>query len=301
MKRRGAVLAAVVAAALCVSGFGWEVRRDVSVRQGPAAQTQKVGHLKKGEEVCVLLEQDGWGKIIYAGKEAYVSMHYLDELEYDVPVKLEYEEAPVINVLGDSITYGENLDAQSEAWPEVLEKLCGATVHNYGVKATTIAINNEDSFIERYTKMEADADLILVMGGTNDFGLATPLGDPQNLAPGCFYGGLNDLLSGLRARYPGVPVIFLTPMHREKEDIPNRQGLLLVDYVEAIREVCQNQGVYMLDLYEEESLDFTDVMPLLMPDGLHPTAQGHKMLAEFIYRSLFVEETDEISDTDESQ
>lgn len=287
-KTKMGILVMTAAAYLCLTGFGYEVKRDVNVRQEPSAESQKLGYLEEDEEVCVLQEQDGWGKIIYKGREAFVSMHYLRELEYDVTVKLEYEEPLIINVLGDSIVYGENLVSQAEAWPALLGELCGADVRNYGVKATTIAINNESSFLERYRKMEQDANLVLVMGGTNDFGLATPLGSPQDLMPGCFYGGLNDLISGLKAQYPGVPIIFMTPMHREKEEFPNKQGVLLSDYVEAIRYVCEIQGVYVLDLYEAEVLNFRDSMPLYMPDGLHPNEKGHRILADFIYESLFV-------------
>lgn len=291
--RRITVIIALTAVFLCTAGFGWEVKRELNVRQGPSATMQKLGYLEEGAEICVLQEQDGWGEIIFEGQVAYVSMYYLKELEYEVPVKLQYEEPPVINILGDSITYGENLASQNDAYPEVLGNLCGATVRNYGVKATTIAINNEASFLERYRQMERDANLILVMGGTNDFGLATPLGNLEDLASGCFYGGLNDLISGLKAQYPDVPIIFLTPMHREKEEFPNKQGLLLSDYVEAIREVCREQGIYVLDLYEEESLNFRDEMPLYMPDGLHPNAEGHKILAEYIFQSLFYADSDE--------
>lgn len=285
-KRMAAVLLGL-SVSLFLTGFGWETKCDVNVRQGPGVETEKLGRLKRGEELCVMQQQDGWGKIIYQGREAYVSMHYLEELDYEVPLKLTYEEPPVINVLGDSITYGNLLASQSEAYPEVLEQLLGATVHNYGVCATTIAINNEDSFLERYRSMEADADLILVMGGTNDFGLSTPLGSEENRTPSSFYGGMLELLAGLKAKYPGVPIIFLTPLQREKEEFPNQQGQLLEDYVAVIREICAQQGVYVLDLFAEESLNFRESMEQYMPDGLHPNQAGHQLIAEYIYHNLF--------------
>jgi len=48
----------------------------LNVRSGPSTQSGKIGKLLKGQQIEVLGEHDGWLKIAYQGKTAYVSAAY---------------------------------------------------------------------------------------------------------------------------------------------------------------------------------------------------------------------------------
>ena len=58
-----------------------EVNTDsLNVRSGPSTSYSKLGTLSKGTKVEVISESNGWSKILYNNKEAYVSSQYLSEV-----------------------------------------------------------------------------------------------------------------------------------------------------------------------------------------------------------------------------
>ena len=58
-----------------------EVNTDsLNVRSGPSTSYSKLGTLSKGTKVGVISESNGWSKILYNDKEAYVSSQYLSEV-----------------------------------------------------------------------------------------------------------------------------------------------------------------------------------------------------------------------------
>ena len=61
-----------------------EVNTDsLNVRSGPSTSHSKIGTLSKGTKVGVISESNGWSKILYNDKEAYVSSQYLSEVSSD--------------------------------------------------------------------------------------------------------------------------------------------------------------------------------------------------------------------------
>ena len=50
----------------------------LNVRKGPSTSYSKLGILSRGSKVSVISESNGWSKILYKEKEAYVSSMYLD-------------------------------------------------------------------------------------------------------------------------------------------------------------------------------------------------------------------------------
>ena len=56
---------------------------SLNVRSGPSTSYSKLGTLAKGTKVGVISESNGWSKILYNNKEAYVSSQYLDDMSSD--------------------------------------------------------------------------------------------------------------------------------------------------------------------------------------------------------------------------
>ena len=56
---------------------------SLNVRSGPSTSYSKIGTLAKGTKVGVISESNGWSKILYNNKEAYVSSQYLDDMSSD--------------------------------------------------------------------------------------------------------------------------------------------------------------------------------------------------------------------------
>jgi len=203
-----------------------------------------------------------------------------------------------INVLGDSITEGHGLlDLEASYW-KLLEKNNGAFVRGYGIGGTRIARQQspsenprfDEDFPSRVGDMEDEADVIVVFGGTNDFGHGdAPFGRMEDRTVETFYGALHVLCVSLIEKYTAAQILFMTPLHRADEHrIINSHGYRcaarLVDYVDAILEVAGYYGLPVLDLYRVSGIQ--PVVPIIqetyVPDGLHPNEAGH----ELIYRKL---------------
>ena len=240
-------------------------------------------------------------------------------------------EGKKINFLGDSITFGFGLLDLSElpedfdpatlapednplfsidpdilegSFVNILRRECKlAAARNYGVCGSRIARQHDDgrfdmfpdTFIMRAERMDPDADIVVVFGGTNDFGHGNaPLGTMADREDGTFYGALHVLYRRLIEKYPGAEIVICTPLHRLDEDLPGEEGVklipgaLLIEYVRAIREVAEYYSLPLLDLYACSGLqpNVPVIAEKYCPDGLHPNKAGYAILTRRIKHFL---------------
>lgn len=206
-----------------------------------------------------------------------------------------------INFLGDSITEGAGTSSHDKMFTMLIEREYGAICQNYGIGGTRIARQKtatvekwDRDFISRVPEMDNDADIVVVFGGTNDFGHGdAPLGTMSDRTPYTFYGALHCLYTALTEKYPDVPVVILTPLHRLNEDSPKGDNKpepvgTLKEYVNIIREVAEYYSFPVLDLYKESGLQpkVPVIQQKYIPDGLHPNDDGNAILAHKIARFL---------------
>lgn len=199
-----------------------------------------------------------------------------------------------INFLGDSITEGMGASVYENCYVSQFAAKTGAVCRNYGISGTRIARKKVPSekprydldFPSRVPEMEEDADLIVVFGGTNDFGHGdAPLGVPSDRTVWSFYGALHVLYDSLLDRFPNAKIVLLTPMGRKDEE---RDELRLLPFVEAVREVAGEYRFPVLDMYTKYPVDVHDaaVRKKYLPDGLHPSDLGHELLADTLIKFL---------------
>ena len=213
----------------------------------------------------------------------------------ETPKEFPWKNSSVVFV-GDSITNGAY--AQGEPYHKVLDDMgvfssvtamgvngsCISTTSNYG--------NTNEPLILRYNTIPA-ADLIVIFMGTNDYGHNTPIGNENDMANVSFYGSLNIVVDRLQKQCPNSQLVFVTPLHRynasyfgtPEDTTPNGKGHTLEDYVNAIKKVCQNNNIPVIDLFETFPIEPTDSS--YFPDGLHPNAAGHAIVADLVYEALF--------------
>ncbi len=213
-------------------------------------------------------------------------------------------EGVKINFLGDSITQGSGTTCPEAVFPELLRRDCGlAEARNYGIGGTRLARQFTPSenpvtdfdCCQRYLTMDLDADVVVVFGGTNDYGHGdAPFGECSDRTPDTFHGACHALFAGLKVRYPNAVIAVLTPLHRCNETNPLGDGRKklpcppLKDYVDVIRQTAQEYQFPVLDLYETSLLNpnVSEIRNAYVPDGLHPNDAGHRVLAKEIKEFL---------------
>ncbi len=201
--------------------------------------------------------------------------------------------------LGDSITHGETLSDLSDRFATLLSREYDFTEYNLGVSGTRISKQRitdmfaewDADFIDRIKAMPDEADVIVIFGGTNDYGHGdAPIGQMSDRDPYTFYGGLHTLYASLLNKYPTAEIVVLTPLHRVNELNPTGDGRkpepvgTLYDYVKVIREVAEYYSLPVLDLFKNSGMqpEIEGVNKAYFSDGLHPNKEGHRRIARLL-------------------
>lgn len=203
-----------------------------------------------------------------------------------------------IACLGDSITAAANLEKEegylSYAYPSVLKEILGAEeVYNLGIGGSSIGRYWSDAFVERYTQIPEDTDIIIVMGGTNDgFCLSeNEFGSLAERKPWTFCGDLDELMRGLKEHYPNADIFFVTPLPNILHDYLMRERTYLLPQKNLSEVILTLSAAYdypVIDLYNSNILDShdADIVADYMPDGVHANREGYRILAEHIAAEL---------------
>lgn len=222
-----------------------------------------------------------------------------------------------INFLGDSITAGAGAERVENMFSTLLAGMLNAEEKNYGVCGTRIArqtLSSDDpamdeTFLDRERKMDRDADLVLVFGGTNDYGHGDALmGDMSSESEYTFYGAMKQLVEALIRDFGREKVIFILPLprydqdnvlgenevkmgsvfplSRHDKDHPVEALYPLSAYIQAEKDVLEHYQVRYLDLSGDFHVPTTNAGDELTMDGLHPNIAGHRYLADVICAKL---------------
>ncbi len=228
--------------------------------------------------------------------------------------------------IGDSITYGfiprnyPGYPGQLKSYAALTaEKLsesleCEVEFCNFGISDSTIAnLEGHDPISIRYSQMPDDADIITVMGGTNDVRCGVPLGKMSDRSNKTFYGALHSLCMGLYKKYIGdaAPetgakrsIVILTPiklLDAEKShltDSPENNADILYkwdEWIGAIKEVAAFYSFPVVDMYNMSGITphinrtvkgyedgYYGYYNPYITDGTHPTQEGAEMMARLL-------------------
>ena len=213
--------------------------------------------------------------------------------------------------LGDSITAGswynpilKTWENMTENWTYWVSKLCGMTYKNYGIGDTHVsgAYNSgdgskaEQAFTNRYSDMDDDADVVFVMGGTNDWFPdhtdTAPFGDISDTTDVSFCGAIRVLCEGLIKKYNGKQIFFLTPICNANQlSVNPTTGKTLKEYCDAITEICGMYSIEVINTHVNAPLHFMIAENAnkycSQQDGsTHPNDLGQKLLGEYIARAI---------------
>lgn len=200
--------------------------------------------------------------------------------------------------IGDSITKGTYFDYDKNAYAvakpnysERLKELLGAEelvcLGVNGVSTSTTSSVNSENALCRLCENAVGGDIIVVAGGTNDFGTSVEVGTVADEKDISTCGALRILFTRLKENNPTAEIYAVLPIPRRNENVKNGKGYVLDDYRTAIREVATTFHITVIDgkklaIGPENETDRRKYMP----DGLHPNNAGHALYAQFLYREI---------------
>lgn len=173
----------------------------------------------------------------------------------------------MIVAIGDSITAGQLLEAPGVAWPYLIDH--GEQVIAAGVPGDTTRLG-----LERFPRdvQQREPEVVVIQFGHNDCNRwQTDRGLPR-VSPAAYVANLGEMIDRCRA-FAAVPYLCtLTPSTRSEQharDVAHYDGLL--------REVARQRGVPLIDVRAAFGAP-----GLLLPDGLHLSATGHRAYARAV-------------------
>lgn len=200
----------------------------------------------------------------------------------------------VWNVIGDSITYGTGSTTGNRYYDLIDSEKQFATKNIYGYFGWSIAKTNNGSVYDKRTEWELSADLYTIFLGTNDYLHGSDIGTISDSTTDTLMGGLNLMLTYIMTNSPTAKIGVITPAKsicNGKTSFleANSKGKTLIDYCNAIKEVCSKFGVPCYNLYENcmMNIDIESIKTTYVPDGIHLSNDGHKIISNGL--SKFIE------------
>ena len=188
--------------------------------------------------------------------------------------------------LGDSVVAGSGTPT---SFASITCDYFNATFLNYGNWSATLSANERDvpCIADRISELPANADIIAVSGGTNDwYHTDAPLGTITDTTTATFYGALNYICNALITKYPDKQIFFTTPIKRVQSpyttiDSVNGNGKTLKEYGDIIKDVCARYSIPVLDMWAESGLNpqLEAQADLFASDLIHPNAEGKAVMA----------------------
>lgn len=134
---------------------------------------------------------------------------------------------------------------------------------------------------DRINTIPLDTDIVLIMGGTNDFYTNVPLGDldyDTNYKEETFKGALASTIMKVQKRLPDAVVVLMTIMNgqglnntNDAELKVNELGLKAIDYANAIKEVSYYFGIPCIDVFGKAGINSWNRNKYILSDAIHPT------------------------------
>jgi acyl-CoA thioesterase-1 len=175
-----------------------------------------------------------------------------------------------ILVLGDSLSQGFGV-AQNEAYPMLLAKKLRAAGLNFQVNNASAAGGTTEGGLERLpAHLKRKIDIFILELGINDAFRGVPVDQIQK--------NLQQIIEKVKAKNPGVRVVIAGMQ------LPNYSA---DDYVFAFGRMFTDLAAKNDARLVPYLLDHVAGDPSLnLPDGIHPNAEGQRILAENVWHVL---------------
>ena len=203
----------------------------------------------------------------------------------DRPIReSDYSEPIRVACIGDSITFGLGItDREHNSYPSQLQKLLGQqwAVQNFGTNGTTALKLGIRPYVMQHQFRDAlayEPHVVIIKLGTND---TNPKDWPKHKDE--FLSDYREIVRAFRnlRTKPRIYLCAPIPIFRDRGKEYDTDKIMVDEVIPKIREVAKREHLPVIDLYTP----FAGKSGLL-PDGVHPNAEGARIIAETIYAKL---------------
>lgn len=193
---------------------------------------------------------------------------------------------PLIRVacVGDSITYGYGIsEREQKSYPAQLARLLGTNydVRNFGKSGAAVLKQSHRPYgtqPEFKSACDFAPDIVVLMLGTNDTQAVNWQAHAQDFAKD--FEALIATFRELESK-PTVLICLPPPLIRDRGNKWDTDAILRKEIIPQLEQVAAAGNVPVIDFYTA----FAEQGELL-PDGVHPNANGATVLAEHISRAI---------------
>ena len=180
------------------------------------------------------------------------------------------ERAGIVLVLGNSLAAGLGVRSE-EAFPALIQERIDSLGWNFKVVNAGVSGDTSSGGLRRLDWLLRDSvDVLVLELGAND-GL-------RGISPEAMHANLAAIIDGARARYPGIEVV-LAGMRMP----PNLGQTYTRAFEQVYAELAREKEVALIPFLLDR---VGGVASLNQNDGIHPTAEGHEIIAETVWQYL---------------
>ena len=181
------------------------------------------------------------------------------------------KDSKTILFFGDSITAGYGLDSTGEAFPAVIQQKIDSLGLNYTVVNSGVSGETSSGGKSRIDWiLNQDIDIFLLELGANDGLRGVPLSETRN--------NLQAIITAVRHKNKDIHII-LAGMQLP----PNMGQDYTTEFREMYSDLAEKNDVILIPFILK---DVGGIKALNQNDGIHPTVEGHKIIAETVWDYL---------------
>ncbi|MCP4263310.1 MAG: hypothetical protein GY774_38255 [Planctomycetes bacterium] len=201
-------------------------------------------------------------------------------LEFVFALTVDVVNAKLVACVGDSITYGSGItDRNNNSYPAQLDRMLQKfdnqwQVQNFGVSGATLLRNGDKPYVREsaYNQvLAAEPDAVIIKLGTND-------SKPHNWEHKDDFISDYIFLIDSFVELPSKPRIWICyPVPAFNSNFGISDAVIKDEIIPMVSEIAELRDVEVIDLYTALS-----DAAALFPDGIHPNAEGAKLIAQAI-------------------